>query len=374
MASWYSRSDSPYLWVKYWDSEVGKYVYESTNRFIRPSNGKTTACYKGTKEGEKLAKQICEEIDAALTLDLKIPRFVIAKSNTPIEEAYHHFKSINKNKNISTQKNYELFYNLFTKSFPPHNKCSTIDKLSVELWLASLVDMKTSRGKYYSQNYRYNFQKNLKKFLYFLFDNGYLTETFRISKDVQVSIEIGKKIIFKPEHIHLIFDNLKDKGNNFRTCIYLLAYSGLRSTDILSIRAELIDLKGKTFQYLSPKLKKYIIIPIHSKLLPVLKERLLEIKEGPIIEYSHHHAVRIALKRYLDSLSIGCFGYSPRTFRKSFDTWAYQAGMNTVANSRLVGHSITTAERNYREVYMEDLRKELNKFSLPPKNPKKTRK
>jgi integrase len=370
MASWYPRKNSPYLWVKWTDAITGELFQESTNVLLRPTKKIITPCLKGSKEGEKLAQQICDEIDASKTLELSISYFSPSKKNISIKDAFRQFKSINNGKDKSTIKNYELFFVFFRKFFEESKPVSIITKQLAEQWLSSLKEGKTSKGEHFSPNYIYNFQKNLKKFLNYLFENGYL-DFFKISKDVQVKVTIGKKIIFRPDHIHLIFDNLHKTNSNLRTCIYLLTYTGLRSTDILSIRAEDVDLRNKSFQYYSPKLKKHIIVPTHTKLIPALKQRLTEVSHGRLLDYSDHKAIAHALNRFLTILQIDKFGYSPRTFRKSFDTWGYARGMDSIANSRLVGHSVTTAERHYREVYIGKLRDELNKFELPSKKEKR---
>ncbi|MHB8840992.1 MAG: tyrosine-type recombinase/integrase [Candidatus Aquicultor sp.] len=364
MASWYPRKNSPYLWVKWFDHQHGKTVRESTNILLRPTKRIITPCLKGTKEGGKLAQQICEEIEAAQKLDLGISYFATSKNQASIGDVFQLFKNINSNKDKSTIKNYELFFELFKKTFEENKPLKVLTKQSLELWLSSIRQMKTNNGKVYSLNYVYNFQKNLKKFLGYLFENEYL-KFFKLSKDVQVKIVVGRKIIFKPDHIHLIFDNLHKANSNLRTCIYLLTYTGLRSTDILSIRAEDIDLRNKSFQYYSPKLKKHIIIPAHPELIPILKERLTKVAQGLLLDYSDHKAIAHALSRFLKTLELDAFDYSPRTFRKSFDTWGYENGMDSVANSRLVGHSINISEKHYREVYLGKLREELNKFGLP---------
>lgn len=372
MASWYPRKNSPYIWIKWTDAVTGKLFQESTNVLLRPTKKIITPCFKGTKEGEKIAQQICDEIEASKTLELSVSYFSPSKKHISIKDAFQHFKNINSGKNESTIKNYELFFSLFKKSFEEAKPVSIITKQSVELWLSLLKQERTSKGELFSPNYIYNFQKNIKKFLNYLFENAYLG-FFKLSKDVQVRVTVGRKIIFKPDHIHLIFDNLHKANSNLRTCIYLLTYTGLRSTDILSIRAEDVDLRNKSFQYYSPKLKKHIIVPAHPKLIPILKQRLTEVPQGRLLDYSDHKAIAHALNRYLIVLQINKFGYSPRTFRKSFDTWGYQQGMDSIANSRLVGHSVTTAEKHYREVYIGKLREELNKFELPSKKEKRAK-
>lgn len=367
MASFYFRSKSRHLWIKWYD-ENGDPHFESTNRFKRP-NGEITPCPKN-KEGERLARTICEEIEAAKKLKITKSFFIpLSEKSTSIQEAFDQFKKINKNKSASTIKEHNYFYKVLTQNFPAEQPCDILTKISTEEWLADLPELTPLRKKgKYSQNTRFSFQKNLKKFLNFCFERELIAKPFILSKDVLVRPEVREKIIFNDEHIHLIMEGLKNKNSNFRTCIYLLLYTGLRPSDILTILAEKIDLRNKSMEYYSPKAKKYISVPIDRRLIPVLKERIKIIPQGLLLDYANHHSVRRAFTRYLrEDLKLKNIRYTPRTFRKSYDTWAYRYGMDIVANSRLVGHSVSTAEKNYREVALEKLRIEQKKFRLPPR-------
>lgn len=375
MASYYKRKNSPYYWIKFTDPDTGELVRESTNHWIRP-DGSITPARVDRKDGEQLAKKICKEIDAAKRLNVSRSFFVTSKDTTPIREAFAHFKRMNSRRSEKTLKEYDWFYGVFTQTFDPKRPVHILTKDTVEEWLLSLdhlyyyrnkkVDGKTVKEKRaYAANTKFIFQKDLVKFLNFLFEYKYLTEYFVINKDVRVRPEVREKIIFSVADITKILEHLGEKPSNFQISIYLLLYTGLRSTEILSIEGKRIDLDRESFQYYSRKSKDWRTVPIHPELIGKIKDRLKEVGEGRLSEYNDEQALNRAFKRYLKTLGLDKKGYTARTFRKSFDTWAYDSDVDTVANSRLVGHSIATAEKHYREVEIEKLRKELHKFKVP---------
>jgi integrase len=72
---------------------------------------------------------------------------------------------------------------------------------------------------------------------------------------VKTKPEIKEKIIFTDEDITTMFNNLESKNANFKTAIYLLFYSGLRSSDILTMTVDRVDLNDRIINYYSPKRK-----------------------------------------------------------------------------------------------------------------------
>lgn len=369
MASYYTRKRSKWLWIKWYD-ESGKPCFESTNRFVRIS-GKITPCLAASRDGERMAKKICEEIEAAKKLHLEqlSSKFIPKREHeTTIKEAFDKYKQINKYKNPKTIHEYEKFYEVLSKTFAPSSSCESITRDEAENWILFIREFKSSKTKQLiKQNTIYNYQKNFKKFLNFLFDRRFIKIPFVISKDVQVKQIAGSKMIIQDVHIHKILEGLDSKGPNFKMCVYLLTFTGLRPSDIINIPINKIDVKRGTLEYYSQKGKEYRTIPIAQQIIPLIKERIKEVATGNLIEYSDYGAIGKAFKRYLKLDLKLDVNYSPRAFRKSYDTWAYENGMDTIANSRLVGHSILTAEKNYREVNVEQLRKEQSKFKIPDK-------
>lgn len=185
---------------------------------------------------------------------------------------------------------------------------------------------------------------------------------FKINKDVRTKPEVKEIIVFRDEDLQKIFDNLKTKNVNFRTMIYLAYYTGLRSSDLLSIIAEKVNFENNTISYYSPKLKKWYTVPFHNHLTSVLQERVAEKKTGKLLDYTDDSDMCQAFRRYLTALELTGKGYSMRTFRKTFITNA-SAAMDLATVSKLVGHkNITTTAKYYNKVDLSKKAEDLNKF------------
>lgn len=288
MATKFYRPNSKYIWIKWYDPETKKPVRRSTADLIRP-NGQISPCLKGIKKDEKLAEKICDEIESAKKLNLTKSYFVPLSDSEAgyksIDEAYKHFLKNNNKKSAATKYEFKNFFKVFSKYFPGNSPCNVIDKLSVENFLLSLSeevykkkvkDKETNKVTEiylpYSKNSIYILQKNMNKFLDFLFEYEYLDKYFKINKDIKHKPEVKRKIIFSDNHINDILDQVDKENSNRKTAIYLLCYSGLRSSEILSIQIEDIDFNNQVFEYYSSKAKKYIKVPIHPFLIDIFKE------------------------------------------------------------------------------------------------------
>ena len=190
---------------------------------------------------------------------------------------------------------------------------------------------------------------------------------FKINRDVKTKPEVKEKIIFNDGDIATIFSNLDGKNQNFRTAIYLLFYTGLRSSDILTIRAQDVNLKHRTINYYSPKRKSYKQIPMHLDLVPILQDRLVKVPEGKLLEYSSVEILNRAVTRYMHDLEIDGRGYTARTFRKTFITLCRSRyDMDATIVKELVGHEHgNTTDRYYNKISMNRMREELMKFQRP---------
>lgn len=169
-----------------------------------------------------------------------------------------------------------------------------------------------------AQNTIHGYGKQLTHFLNFLFEYSY-TPMFKINREVKTKPEVKEKVTFSDKDIIKIFDNLVEKNSNFITTIYLLFYTGLRSSDIMTITKENIDLKNRIINYYSPKRKKYREIAFHEDLVPILKNRISEIEGEQILNYSRVENLGKAVTRYIEFLGLRK-EYTARTFRKTFIT------------------------------------------------------
>jgi integrase len=239
--------------------------------------------------------------------------------------------------------------------------CSEINKIDVEDWLNNIKTLKLSKNSIHA------YGKQLTHFLNFLFEYNY-TPMFKINKEVKTRPEIKEKIVFTDEAIIKIFDSLKDKNENFRTSIYLLFYTGLRSSDLLTITKKRVNLKEKTLSYYSPKRKVYREVAFHDDLVDILSDRLKNLNDDDqVLNYKIVENLGRAVKRFLDDLGFEGMGYTARTFRKTFITLCRSRfKMDASIVRELVGHTHSnTADRYYNEIGLDAMREELKKFKRP---------
>lgn len=235
--------------------------------------------------------------------------------------------------------------------------CVNINKLDVEEWLNDLKKLPLA------QNSIHAYGKQLNHFLNFLFEYNY-TQMFRINREVKTHPEIKEKIVFTDEDIIKIFNKLDRKNSNFVTAINLLFYTGLRSSDILTITVDKIDFKNQIIKYYSPKRKKYREIGFHKNLIPILKSRLKYVNTGKLLNYSAVDNLGRAVNRYLKNIGLKGLGYSARTFRKTFITLCRSRfDIDASIVRELVGHEHgNTMDRFYNEITPLKMKEELKKF------------
>ncbi|HZW37997.1 MAG TPA: site-specific integrase [Ignavibacteriaceae bacterium] len=254
---------------------------------------------------------------------------------------------------------YHNFYKYFIQYFDENASCSIVNKLSSEEWLQKIKDLP------FQKNTINTLGKQLIHFIGFLFEYNY-APFFKINQQARTKPEIKEKIVFTENDIKVIFEGLESKNINFKTLIYLAFYTGLRSSDLINIKAEKIDIKQMTLSFYSPKGKKFREIPLHTDLMDVLRERLKEVPEGNIITYNSTENLGKAVQRYLRNICLSQKGYSARTFRKTFITLARSYGIDDSVVRELVGHSQrSTADRFYNKIQMDTMKQSLKKFKRP---------
>ncbi len=342
MASVYKKGNK--IYISWWDPILGKTQNRSTGLKYSKAN---------MREAKKISDAIQQKLDEAKSL---FERFGIKKIS--IESAFGRLLKNNSDKSANTISEYRRFYIRFTRSFNPQAPCTIINKLSVEDWINDIKQLPLS------QNSKYCINKNLNKFLDFLFSYDYLP-AFKINKDVKIKPETKPIILFTQKDINTILANLKTKNSNFRTMILTLIYSGLRPTDIFNLTVNDIDLENAVLTYYSIKTREPFIVPIHKELISVFDERIREITEERIYEYSSSKEMGKAFRRYLDKIELGGKGYNLRTFRKYFVSMAHDNGIDLATVSKLVGHkNISTTAKFYNKISISKKSFELNKLKI----------
>jgi len=340
MASVYSKRNI--LYISWFDWSLNKTKNRSTKLSDTPENRK-----KVTKLADDLQTQMDKQKKEFATNNL------VKGAN--IKYAFDHFKRLNSNKDKKTIKDYDRFYKLFKKYFNEDGPCTVINKLSAEDWIMSVRKI----GK--AQNTIFGYFKQFRHFYNFLFEYNY-TPMFKINKDIVPRAEVKDVIVFSDSDLQKIFDGLKYKNLNFKAMINLAYYSGLRSSDLLTLSVEKTNLEGGYFNYYAKKNKKWRTVPYHKALSEILIQVIEKRKSGQLLNYRNVENMNKALHRYLIKLGLDKRGYSMRTFRKTFITNA-STKMDLSTVSKLVGHQqINTTAKYYTKVDQRRQKIQLDKL------------
>jgi integrase len=312
-----------------------------------------------SKENLKKAKVFAVEFQKALDQKSQSFKTLGIKKNT-IGISIEHFLKINGDKNKYTIRSYMDFFNKFTLKFKREDICTTITKLSCEDWLISYRKSKLQPNTLFGIN------KELKKYLRFLFEYNYIP-MFVLNRDVTFKPQTKAITIFSQEDIITFFEGLKNKNNNFKCTFYILLYTGLRPSDIYNLKVEDINLKAQTLKYYSPKTKTNFMVPFHPLLVPIIEARINEVRTGKLLDYASIYNMGKAFRRYMKQIGMTSNEYNLRTFRKTFITTAHECGLDLATVSKLAGHfQITTTEKYYNQLSMKKKSYELNKIKFYP--------
>ncbi|MBZ0184447.1 MAG: site-specific integrase [Melioribacteraceae bacterium] len=323
--------------------------------FQKKQKRKTTKLTNSKENYEaalKKAKEFQKKLDVKYETSIQKGYSIIT-----IAAAFDHFKKINENKHSKTLADYERFYKKFSEIFTPEKPTSIINKGAVEDWLLSLRKLKLS------QNSIHGYGKQCSHFLNFLFEYNYVP-MFKINREVKTKPEIKPIIHITEMDLKIIFDNLGNKNEHLKLLIRLLFYTGLRSSDLLSINIDDIDLENRLITYYSPKRKIYRTIPFHDNLFQALSQRGDEVKTGKLLNYNSVENLGKAVTRFFKKINLSKKGYTARTFRKTFVTLCRNKfNMDATIVKELVGHEHTnTTDRYYNSISYEVMKRELQKF------------
>ncbi|MBX3006826.1 MAG: tyrosine-type recombinase/integrase [Melioribacteraceae bacterium] len=328
------------------------------DRELKKSQGRTLKMLC-TPENEAKAKAIADKLQKELDRKNAERKGFRIRALT-IGESFKHLYEVNIDAHKKTILDIRRFEKKFLEFFSEKDPVSKIKKQSAERFL---IEIKKLNLK---QNTIHGYGKRFSHYLNFLFEYEYILY-FKINKSIRTKPELVPKITFRVEHFQRIFFNLYRKSNNFITAVLVLAYTGLRSSDILSIRCENIDLENRVIRFFSPKRKRHREIGFHKDLVPILKGRMEIVGSGPLIGYKSVENLGRAVTQYFKQIGIDGNSYVTRTFRKSFITYCRNTlRMDASIVESLVGHEHgTVADRHYNEITPEVMKDELLKYDLP---------
>lgn len=172
---------------------------------------------------------------------------------------------------------------------------------------------------------------------------------------------------FTSEEMNILWQH---RGDFVVDCALLGCYSGWRPDEMLSIRLEDVDLeKGSMRGGNKNKSSKGRLVPIHSKVLPIV-ENFYQIAKRTNAEYLITiNGKRVLYRYYLDKFHAMCKNYGldtkhrPHDCRVRFVTEAKYMDMDEYAIKRIVGHSISDiTERVYSKRGVDWLKSEIEKI------------
>lgn len=340
MASVFKKGNK--IYISWYDPIQGKRLNKSTKLDYNPGN------LSKAKEAAKRFQQ---------TLDKQSDLYsVLGIKKISIKSAFEHFLRVNSSKHPKTIIDYKRFYKYFTKQFDENQTCMVINKLSIEDWLIEIKKLPMQPNSIFA------IFKQYRHFLNFLFEYSYVP-MFKINRSIQPKAEIKEKIIMSEQDIKKIFDSLDNKNTNFSTFIYLAFYTGLRASDLLSIKGDHIDLERRELRYYSPKRKIYREVGFHKFLVPILRNRIEEVGDGKLLNYNNVENLGMAMRRFLKQIELNGKHYSSRTFRKTFITMCRRYGMDPSVVAELVGHEHqSTTDKYYNKIEIQQMLDELEKF------------
>lgn len=335
----------------------GSKLYMSWYDSVRGKRFNRSLKMEDTETNRRKAENYAKQLEAKLQKDADMLK-MLGINKITIKDAFNHFLRNNSEKNLKTIKDYHRFYKKFTESFNEDALASTINKINVEAWLIEIKRLPIQKNSIYA------YFKQCRHFLNFLFEYNY-TQMFKINRDVRPKVEIKEKIIFANEDLKIIFSGLKQKNDNFKLLIKLLFYTGLRSSDVLTIKSSDINIASRELHYYSPKRKKHRVVGFHKDLVPMLEKFKAENPDGQLLNYASVENLGKAIVRYLAELNLNKKGYSARTFRKTFITLCRESGMDASVVAELVGHEhLSTADRYYNKISVTKMNEELEKFDV----------
>lgn len=165
----------------------------------------------------------------------------------------------------------------------------------------------------------------------------------------------SKKKPFTEEEIQRVWDN---QDIPWMDTILVLLYSGFRISELFGLETANVDLKEGTMKSgVKTAAGKNRIVPIHSKILPIIQKHYSEnntylfTNNGNKVSASTYHVIWDSLMEFLG------MKHTPHECRHTFRSRLDSAGANKVCIDLMMGHkSKGTGERVYTHKTIEELK------------------
>lgn len=164
------------------------------------------------------------------------------------------------------------------------------------------------------------------------------------------------KEAFADEEISRLWEN---KNLPWVDSVLFFLYTGFRISEMLDLKTATVDVQAQTMiGGTKTAAGKNRLVPIHSKIQPIVQKRYEQSKSGYLFEYE---GKRVSESKYREIwgeiMGLLEMQHTPHECRHTFRSRLDSAGANKVCIDRLMGHkSKGTGERIYTHKNIEELR------------------
>ena len=165
-----------------------------------------------------------------------------------------------------------------------------------------------------------------------------------------------KKKPFTDEEVKRVWDN---QQLPFADSVIFFLYTGFRISEVLEIKISNIDLKQGTIQGgTKTAAGKNRIVPIHSKIEPIVNKRINQSKSGYLFEYNGQKLTESTYRAIWNSLMQQLhMNHTPHETRHTFRSRLDSAGANKKCIDLIMGHkSKDVGERVYTHKTIAELK------------------
>ena len=242
---------------------------------------------------------------------------------------------------------------------PIHNKkIRLIKTLDLKIAIESVPDVSN------------DLRQRLKTILNMVYDYAVMYEYTDKNYARLLRLTLKKELPGRPAHIPYTSEEMdtlwKHTENDVVKSVLIQCYSGWRPQELIDLKRKDIDFeKGTMIGGMKTDAGRDRIVPIHSKIEPLLRElyNRVDTDESNIFYFFHgyesfYKKFRIVIKKYnLNS------EHKPHDGRKQFITMAKNKGVDEYAIKRIVGHAIQDITENIYTVRdIEWLKAEIEKI------------
>lgn len=199
---------------------------------------------------------------------------------------------------------------------------------------------------------------------------------YLVDEDVIIKSPVKKKLIPKRERKNIIifaesdlediFEVAKERNIDLYNYLKLLLLTGLRPSDLLSLKVSDFNFDKNIINIKMSKTSKEIKFPIYDGLRHFIdqnmKEHFQKDKGMRVFDSFNIEIVRKRFLRIKKALKLPTdFSVTLKTFRKTFGTRMAERGLTIQEVAYLLGHdSVQTTERFYTDVIADSVRKRIN--------------